>query len=76
MSVRQPLAELHPEDALSIRVQFGEEFVYINENGNLAIDRRVLKQFRALTGDDVVWDRTEFMWRKRETHDEPGREQC
>ncbi len=58
---------------LDIRSEFGEEFVYFNENGNLAIDRRVFKEFRAITGDDVVWDQTEFMWRKREGHDEPAR---
>ena len=65
---------LYPEAVvLDIRSEFGEEFVYTNENGNLAIDRQVLKGFRAITGDDVVWDRTEFMWRKRESHDEPGK---
>ncbi len=56
-----------------IESKFGQEFVHTNENGNLAIRRQVIKEFRAITGDDVVWDRTEFMWRKRESHDKPGR---
>ncbi len=55
-----------------IESKFGQEFVHTNENGNLAIVRQVLKEFRSISGDDVVWDRTEFMWRKRESHDEPG----
>ncbi len=74
------LGELNREDCLhqeavvsDIESKFGEEFVYTNENGNLAIRRQVLKEFRSISGDDVVWDRTEFMWRKRESHDEPGR---
>lgn len=76
------LEELNREDVLyqepvvsEIEAKFGEEFTYTNENGNPAIDRRVLKAFRAITGDDVVWVREDFMWRKRASHDEPGRQQ-
>ena len=61
--------------ASDIESKFGEGATYINEHGNLAIDRRVLTEFRAITGDDVVWERTERAWRKRESHDEPGRKQ-
>ncbi len=74
------LAELNRKQRLyqetvvyNIKSKFGQEFVYTNVNGNLAIDRQVLKEFRAVTGDDVVWDQTEFMWRKRKGHDKPGR---
>jgi hypothetical protein len=31
--------------------------VYENENGNLAINRQVLKEFRKLTEKTVVWER-------------------
>ena len=55
--------------------RFGEEFTYHNENGNLAIDRRVLKAFRKLTGDSVVWERGERLWRRREGYDQVGRQQ-
>jgi hypothetical protein len=55
--------------------RFGEEFIYLNESGNPAIDRRVLRAFRKLTADTVIWDRSEFAWRKRAADDAPGRSQ-
>jgi len=58
-----------------IRNDFGDEFVYTNENCNLAIDRKVLKEFRKLTEGTVVWERGERMWRKRKSHDPPNRRQ-
>lgn len=58
-----------------IEKRFGEGFTYINQNGNLAIDRKVLKEFRALTNDSVVWQRGEKAWRFRQAYDSPGREQ-
>ncbi len=65
---------LYQADAVnSIDREFGAEFTYLNENGNPAIDRRVLRAFRKLTGDTVVWDRWDFCWRKRTERDAPGR---
>jgi hypothetical protein len=58
-----------------ITQRFGEEFTYINQHGNLAIDRRVLAAFRKLTEDTVVWERGERLWRKRHEADEVGRRQ-
>lgn len=58
-----------------IRDDFGDEFVYINQNGNLAIDRKVLKEFRKLTENEVIWERGERLWRKRESYDPPNRRQ-
>jgi hypothetical protein len=55
-----------------IRDRFGEGFVYINDNGNLAIDKKVLVAFRKLTEGDVVWDRRERFWRRREDYDASG----
>jgi hypothetical protein len=52
-----------------IKKTFGEEFVYINENGNLAIDKGILKEFRNLTKNSVVWDRGDFAWRFRKESD-------
>lgn len=46
--------------------------VYINDNGNYGIDKRVLSAFKAMT-PDVVWSRSERHWRKREDCDEPGK---
>ena len=49
--------------ALNIQEKFGESFVYENENGNLAISRQVLADFRHLTEGKVVWEREEKRWR-------------
>lgn len=68
--------ELYQEDAVGvIESRFGSEYVYDNENGNLAISKAVLAEFRRITKGDVVWVRSERYWRKRETGDEPGRQQ-
>jgi len=58
-----------------IASKFSDEFTYINENGNLAIDRRVLREFRKLTETTVVWERGGRLWRLREGYDESGRRQ-
>ena len=57
-----------------IAKRFGGAFTYVNDNGNLAIDRRVLSEFRKLTEPDIVWDRGERMWRLREPYDGPRRQ--
>ena len=59
----------------AIERRFGPEFVYENENGNPAIDTRVLRKFRKLSEDSVIWDRWEFGWRRRQPNDGPGRKQ-
>ncbi len=67
---------LYQESAVGdIEDEFGDEFVYENENGNLAISKPVLAEFRKLTGTTVIWSRSERLWRFRERHDEPGRQQ-
>lgn len=49
---------------------------YQNENGNLALDKRVLTLFKKLTNDDsVVWSRSSRQWRYRQAYDKPGRMQ-
>jgi argonaute-like protein implicated in RNA metabolism and viral defense len=59
-----------------IQSKFGEEFTYINENGNWAIDKRVLREFRNLTENTVVWKRGERYWRFREDYDDPNKRQA
>jgi hypothetical protein len=54
-----------------IQDEFGEAFVYTNDNGNLAIDRKVLAEFRKLTDGKVVWNRGERFWRVKESFDNP-----
>ncbi len=61
--------------ASEIESRFGSEFVYANERGNLALHKRVLAAFRELTGDKVVWQGGERLWRLREEHDQPERRQ-
>ena len=48
-----------------IEEKFGSQFVYENQNGNLAINREVLKEFRKLTEETVLWSRSDFCWRIR-----------
>jgi hypothetical protein len=55
--------------------KFGEEFTYINRNGNLSIDKSVLQEFRKLTEGSVIWQRGEGAWRFRQDYDAPGRQQ-
>ena len=63
-------AILYQETAIyDISGRFGEQFTYINQNGNLAIGRDVLREFRRLTEPQVVWVRAERYWRWREAFD-------
>jgi len=67
---------LYQDDAASqITDRFGERFIYTNNAGNPAISKEVLAAFRKLTGDSVVWINTERLWRRRESGDEPARQQ-
>lgn len=61
--------------AYDIEDKFGGAFTYVNDNGNPAIGKDVLAEFKKLTGDKVVWVQTERYWRAREPGDEPGRKQ-
>ena len=74
------IAELRTEQALyqeqavhDIAARFGDHFTYLNAAGNLAIAKDVLAEFRRMTGEAVVWSRSDRSWRLREEHDEPGR---
>jgi len=63
------------EVVFSIETQFGEPFFYINDSGNPAIAKSVLAAFKKLTGDTVIWERGERVWRMREDYDAEGRQQ-
>ncbi|QBQ16272.1 DUF6953 family protein [Acinetobacter haemolyticus] len=59
------LGRLYQEQAVySIAKLFGKTFVYQNENGNLAISKSVLKEFRKLTEGNAIWERSDKSWRK------------
>ena len=70
--------EWYPQELFAGEIEdlFGEEFTYMNENGNRAIDKKVLREFRKLTADTVVWERGERRRRLREDYDEPGKRQA
>ena len=52
--------------------RFGKEFVYRNKNGNWAIRKPILGEFRKSYGNDAVWSRGGQLWRKRVPSDPPG----
>lgn len=58
-----------------IAKRFGAEFTYDNENGNPAIDRKVLRVFKKISDPEIVRESGERAWRKREKYDESGRRQ-
>jgi len=59
------------EAILQIQSRFDDDFTYLNESRNFAIDRRALRAFRYLTEDAVVWRRKECCWVRRAPHDPP-----
>jgi len=62
------------EIVYSIQKDFGDEFVYLNQNGNYGIVKPVLDAFNKLT-PEAIWSRGERCWRKRAEYDRPGRMQ-
>lgn len=59
-----------------IRRECGEEHTYKNANGNWAISREVLSEFRKLTADTHIWERGARTWRLRTERDPPGKRQA
>ncbi|GIO15213.1 hypothetical protein J19TS2_47680 [Cohnella xylanilytica] len=54
---------LRQEEAIEhVRSHFGEEYVFVNENGNASLSKEVKKAFRKLHGGRVTWDRDGFFW--------------
>jgi hypothetical protein len=54
---------LHQKDAVHyIQSNFGEQFIFINENGNETIDKEVKKAFKKLHGGKAAWERDGFFW--------------
>jgi hypothetical protein len=54
---------LYQADAVThIKTNFGESFIYINDNGNPSISKDVKKIFKKLHKGRVAWDRDGFFW--------------
>ncbi|GGH37443.1 DUF6953 family protein [Paenibacillus segetis] len=45
-----------------VEKHFGEEFVFVNENGNASLSKEVKKAFRKLHAGKIAWDRDGFFW--------------
>ncbi|MER8979268.1 hypothetical protein [Mesorhizobium sp. M0870] len=67
--------ELRQDDAANrLQSEFGDEYVYYNHQGNLAIKLPVLAAFKKMT-PNLVWFRASRYWRRRQEADLPGRMQ-
>lgn len=67
---------LDQEQAVYALYKLDKSLTYQNDNGNLAIAKPVLAEYRKLTETmDVVWSRSERQWRFRKQYDKPGRMQ-
>lgn len=54
---------------------FGDLFVHQNEDEPLTIQQGVLRAFKDISLETVVWQENERMWRLRKRGDKPGRVQ-
>jgi hypothetical protein len=63
------------EAVFQIEKRFGTQFAPTNDNGNPSIRKDVLKAFGRISGDGIVWERGERLWRRRDARDDPGRQQ-
>ena len=67
---------LYQIDAVEeIARKYGPQYTYTNDNGNPAIGKPILRAFKRISADTVVWDRRLIGWRTRQAVDEPGRRQ-
>lgn len=54
---------LYQSDAIEyVKAHFGEQFVFVNENGNASLSKEVKKAFRKLHRGKIAWERDSFMW--------------
>jgi hypothetical protein len=54
---------LYQADAVNYIINnFGETFIYVNENGNQAISKDVKKAFKKLHAGKAAWERDGFFW--------------
>lgn len=66
---------LYQQDVVDYLVKVGsEQYLKENSDGNLALSVKLINKFRADSGEDVVWVKSDMYWRFRVTEDEAGRE--
>jgi hypothetical protein len=54
---------------------FGRDFTTVTNSGSSSIKSGVLTAFKKISEDEVIWERGDKKWRKREFYDAPGRQQ-
>lgn len=64
------------EAAWEIKKEFGDGFIYDNDNGNPAIKPKLLAAFRKISSATIVWVTGEKCWRLRVPTDGLGRKQA
>ena len=65
---------LYQDDVVDYLVRsHNEDLLRENTDGNLVLDRPLLKSFKSLTSNDVVWVQSDFYWRYRVAEDEKTR---
>ena len=76
LSTIQTQGELTQNNAYyQINKQFGAGFTTVTNSGSPSIKPSVLHAFKKISEHDVIWERGDKKWRKREFYDTPGREQ-
>jgi hypothetical protein len=58
-------ALFHDVAVTGIREKFGPEFTHLGNEGHHQIDQDVLREFRALAKDTIVWVPMRNYWQKR-----------
>ncbi|OXM14814.1 DUF6953 family protein [Paenibacillus herberti] len=54
---------LRQEDAIAhVRSHYGDQYVFVNEQGNASLEKEVKKAFRKLHRGRIAWDRDGFFW--------------
>ncbi|WP_442956093.1 DUF6953 family protein [Paenibacillus sp. MMO-177] len=54
---------LRQEEAIEhVKQHFGEQYIFVNENGNASLEKEVKKAFRKLHKGRIAWDRDGFFW--------------
>ncbi|TCM89090.1 hypothetical protein EV294_11331 [Paenibacillus sp. BK033] len=54
---------MRQEEAIEhVKRHFGEQYIFVNENGNVSLEKEVKKAFRKLHKGRIAWDRDGFFW--------------
>lgn len=76
LAIIQEQGELTQNNAYyQINKQFGTGFTTVTNSGSPSIKTSVLTAFKKISEQDVIWERGDKKWRKREFYDAPGRQQ-